>query len=465
MQNEEDGWVGVAGSTLRRIPPSRRPDTEGAFIPLSFEAQTVYQETEMTIKTTLAALALILVTASSTLAQPTPRRICDNPVITTASDNLYFMVSDSCAGTRAIRWADLVSGLSSGGDSSVAGFISSGALTCGASTSGKMLVHTTPLQYCDNAGTPTLRYAAYGNSSGDPTGAHSTLSGLTSGDPHTQYTLLAGRSGGQTLTGGTASGNSLTLRSTSNATKGNVIFGAAGTTVYDEVNERVGVGVAAPTAEIDIDKTSTGAVLLRIQNDSAGTAASARVQIMNDSANSLFMMMNSSASTNTAGGVTVANWAQITSSSSASGIVAGTVGAFPLVLMTNNAERLRVDSAGHVIHKMAASPTATCTGAGSGNSVTVTGTDNAFIATITTGTSPSAVGNCTVTFASAFTAPPVMTCMLVAGATAWAAASTIMLATESATAPVLSWRNAPSGSTAILTASTTYKFSCVNVGI
>jgi hypothetical protein len=29
-----------------------------------------------------------------------------------------------------------------------------------------MQVHTTPLQYCDNAGTPALQYAAYGDSSG-----------------------------------------------------------------------------------------------------------------------------------------------------------------------------------------------------------------------------------------------------------------------------------------------------------
>jgi len=46
-------------------------------------------------------------------------------------------------------------------------FLKSGALTCGSSTNGKIMVHTTPLQYCDNAGTPTLQYAAYGNSTGD----------------------------------------------------------------------------------------------------------------------------------------------------------------------------------------------------------------------------------------------------------------------------------------------------------
>lgn len=41
-------------------------------------------------------------------------------------------------------------------------------------------------------------------------------------DDHAQYALLAGRSGGQTLIGGTASGNGLVLTSTSHATKGTV---------------------------------------------------------------------------------------------------------------------------------------------------------------------------------------------------------------------------------------------------
>jgi hypothetical protein len=54
-------------------------------------------------------------------------------------------------------------------DSSTQTFLKSGALTCGASTNGKMLVHTTPLQYCDNTATPALRYAAYGDSFGNAT--------------------------------------------------------------------------------------------------------------------------------------------------------------------------------------------------------------------------------------------------------------------------------------------------------
>ena len=55
--------------------------------------------------------------------------------------------------------------------SSEADFLASGALTCGASTQGKMQVHTTPLQYCDNTATPVLRYAAYGNATGQASDA------------------------------------------------------------------------------------------------------------------------------------------------------------------------------------------------------------------------------------------------------------------------------------------------------
>ncbi len=53
---------------------------------------------------------------------------------------------------------------------------------------------------------------------------HNVLTNLTAGDVHTQYAFLAGRSGGQTLTGGTASGDDLTLQSTVHATKGDLIL-------------------------------------------------------------------------------------------------------------------------------------------------------------------------------------------------------------------------------------------------
>lgn len=49
--------------------------------------------------------------------------------------------------------------------------------------------------------------------------------------------------------GGTGSGGTLTLKSTTNATKGKILFG---TSAYDEANNRLGVGTAAPAVALDI---------------------------------------------------------------------------------------------------------------------------------------------------------------------------------------------------------------------
>ena len=64
------------------------------------------------------------------------------------------------------------------------------------------------------------------------------------------------------IRGGAAASDILTLKSTSHATKGKVIFGAAGTTVYDEVNDRVGVGIAAPFEALHVYRSVSPAVLI-----------------------------------------------------------------------------------------------------------------------------------------------------------------------------------------------------------
>jgi hypothetical protein len=77
---------------------------------------------------------------------------------------------------------------------------------------------------------------------------HHLLAGLTD-DDHTQYLRLAGRSGGQTAIGGTDSGDDFTLQSTSHATKGHILFGTSG---YDEVNNRLGLGLTAPNEQLEL---------------------------------------------------------------------------------------------------------------------------------------------------------------------------------------------------------------------
>lgn len=65
-----------------------------------------------------------------------------------------------------------------------------------------------------------------------------------SGDLFKQYALLAGRSGGQTLYGGTAAENTLTLAGTSNMTAGNIVLNSSG--------GNVGVGTQKPIAQLEV---------------------------------------------------------------------------------------------------------------------------------------------------------------------------------------------------------------------
>lgn len=75
---------------------------------------------------------------------------------------------------------------------------------------------------------------------------HGALTGL-SDDDHSIYPLLAGRSGGQTLIGGDASSNNFTVRSTSHATKGNVIIEGPHFTDEDDATKIVDFEISGVT--------------------------------------------------------------------------------------------------------------------------------------------------------------------------------------------------------------------------
>jgi len=77
--------------------------------------------------------------------------------------------------------------------------------------------------------------------------------GLTNTSGTVTSNLSTGVAGGQSVVGGTAASNSLTLSSTSNATKGKLLFG---TSAYDEVNNRLGIGTTTPISIIQ----STGSI-------------------------------------------------------------------------------------------------------------------------------------------------------------------------------------------------------------
>ena len=105
-------------------------------------------------------------------------------------------------------------------------------------------------------------------------------SGLTRTVNTVTNDLITGKSGGQTIFGGTASGENLTLSSTTNATKGKIIFGSS--SAYDGTNMRLGINSTTPTSRLDI--LTTGIAVA--QDNSYGltlintTVAAAGVQQM-----------------------------------------------------------------------------------------------------------------------------------------------------------------------------------------
>jgi hypothetical protein len=66
--------------------------------------------------------------------------------------------------------------------------------------------------------------------------------------------ILAGTAGGQTLTGGTAASDNLTLLTTSNATKGKILLGTGA--AYDSVNTRFGIGTQSPSYTAHVQTTA-----------------------------------------------------------------------------------------------------------------------------------------------------------------------------------------------------------------
>jgi hypothetical protein len=107
-------------------------------------------------------------------------------------------------------------------------------------------------------------------SSGSGTSDHGSLGGLTD-DDHSQYLLLAGRSGGQTMTGGTGSGDDLVFRTTTNATKGSYVFDEFNASGFIKTNAS-GVITGGNTIDLSSDVIS----VLPIAN--GGTGSSAKTQ-------------------------------------------------------------------------------------------------------------------------------------------------------------------------------------------
>lgn len=80
-------------------------------------------------------------------------------------------------------------------------------------------------------------------------GSYSFSTGLTDASGTITNNLSTGISGGQTVVGGTAGNENLTLSSTTHASKGKIVLGAS---VYDETSDQLGIGVSTPSAGLHL---------------------------------------------------------------------------------------------------------------------------------------------------------------------------------------------------------------------
>lgn len=141
-----------------------------------------------------------------------------------------------------------------------------------------------------------------GGNSADLSTLYSFSTGLTNTSNAITANLSTGISGGQSAIGGTASGENLTLQSTSNATKGKIFFGA--NSAYNQANDRFGINQTTPTATLHLLQQSIASV-----GSGSGTAAT-----------TLFTI------TGTTGGATSANSGTVFGGNGGGGTISGGAG-------------------------------------------------------------------------------------------------------------------------------------------
>lgn len=288
--------------------------------------------------------------------------------------------------------------------------------------------------------------------------------------------------------GSSSSGGTLHLFSTSHATKGKILFG---TSAYDEVNNRLGIGTVSPDSLLHITANaatlptpisgtlvhvgnvdSTGSAFTLDSFASANTIACRRADTSNASpsalaTNDIICALNGYGYGTSAYGAFAGASVRLIADQTWTLSAQGTRIDFLTddLNTTSPTVKWSISANGHLTHTQTTAPTVACTGTGTSPSAPTIdsgGTDHKFTVVVNTGTgSPGSTGTCTVTFATAFSAARPIVCMLVKGVTAWGNTSAIMETTESASAPVFTWTNSVGGVATALTTSTSYKFSCI----
>lgn len=134
---------------------------------------------------------------------------------------------------------------------------------------------------------------------------HNTLLNLAVGDVHTQYLPIDGsrnmtgslNMNSNSIIGNTLPGSILTLSSTSNATKGTILFGSA--SAYSEANDALGLGVSSPgtSSKLQINTSSTTTSGITITGVASQTANYFEIE---DNTSTTLLALNSAGNLNVA---------------------------------------------------------------------------------------------------------------------------------------------------------------------
>jgi hypothetical protein len=203
-----------------------------------------------------------------TFVSPTGAWSCSNITVTgtafgSQGANLVFAAPNGSAGDptfRALASTDI--------PALDAAKITTGTLGVANGGTGLTSVATNSLMYGN--GTGAMNALAPANSSMLTSTAGGVPQWSTlSGDTFSQYALLAGRAGGQSLRGGVAASENLTLDSTAHATKGNILMATGG--------GKVGIGTTIPSSVLDL-YVNSAAFLPQLSTTIEGGSAGAWIQ-------------------------------------------------------------------------------------------------------------------------------------------------------------------------------------------
>jgi hypothetical protein len=121
---------------------------------------------------------------------------------------------------------------------------------------------------------------------------------------------------------------------------------------WDDTNNRLGIGTAAPTQKLHVNESVNGETRIQISNDNTGTSASSIIMSRTSGNRYLASLQYGANKSGNYAGITAANLSVLESGSTSSGLVINasnsTSGTSFIAFATANTEKVRIDNIGNI---------------------------------------------------------------------------------------------------------------------